>query len=232
MKQTRLLGAVLAFMGTFLPLGQAISATIIIEGVNNEVSNGYPFGSPGPGAPYMGFIYANIPAFSLKPDDLIAFDTGAENDSTLQFNIALAATTTNGSVIQDQNGYTQIVNAGIPTDPNGDSIVGNYELTYSVDSAFNFGGGGLIIRFEPLGDLLNDFTNENNLYHSYGGDTSGYFVRRFYNDTDGLYPYSAGDTSAIANFQLTISDVPLPPTLYLFGSGLLGLIGIARKKVA
>lgn len=33
-----------------------------------------------------------------------------------------------------------------------------------------------------------------------------------------------------ANFNL--SAVPLPPALYLFGAGLLGLIGIARKKAA
>jgi hypothetical protein len=28
----------------------------------------------------------------------------------------------------------------------------------------------------------------------------------------------------------TVSSIPIPPALYLFGSGLLGLIGIARKK--
>jgi len=29
-----------------------------------------------------------------------------------------------------------------------------------------------------------------------------------------------------------VGSVPLPPSLWLFGSGLLGLVGISRKKVA
>ena len=33
-------------------------------------------------------------------------------------------------------------------------------------------------------------------------------------------------------FTASASPIPLPPTLWLFGSGLLGLIGIARKKAA
>lgn len=32
------------------------------------------------------------------------------------------------------------------------------------------------------------------------------------------------------NFSLDIAAVPLPPALWLFGSGLIGLIGIARRK--
>jgi hypothetical protein len=31
--------------------------------------------------------------------------------------------------------------------------------------------------------------------------------------------------------RLTVQAVPLPASLWLFGSGLLGLIGVARKKV-
>jgi len=45
---------------------------------------------------------------------------------------------------------------------------------------------------------------------------------------------SAGFTEhmAINGFQLTGAAVPIPPALYLFGSGLLGLIGMARRKKA
>ena len=37
-------------------------------------------------------------------------------------------------------------------------------------------------------------------------------------------------SSVIHGFTYTISAIPLPPALYLFSSGLLGLVGIARKK--
>ena len=32
-------------------------------------------------------------------------------------------------------------------------------------------------------------------------------------------------------FQVTIEPVPVPAAVWLFGSGLIGLIGIARRKV-
>ena len=40
---------------------------------------------------------------------------------------------------------------------------------------------------------------------------------------------SISDARVVSEFP---SHVPLPPALYLFGSGLLGLIGIARRKKA
>jgi hypothetical protein len=40
------------------------------------------------------------------------------------------------------------------------------------------------------------------------------------------------DTGAIGTWTLRTSEVPIPQALWLFGSGLLGLVEIARKKVA
>jgi len=37
---------------------------------------------------------------------------------------------------------------------------------------------------------------------------------------------------AFDNFSITASTVPIPAAVWLFGSGLLGMIGVARKKVA
>jgi hypothetical protein len=39
-------------------------------------------------------------------------------------------------------------------------------------------------------------------------------------------PYDTGE----ANFELFVSQVPLPAAAWLFGSGLIGLIGFARRK--
>jgi hypothetical protein len=50
-------------------------------------------------------------------------------------------------------------------------------------------------------------------------------------------PYSARFFGSLEQFQeyhidMVVSQVPLPATAWLFGSGLLGLIGMARKKTA
>jgi hypothetical protein len=33
-----------------------------------------------------------------------------------------------------------------------------------------------------------------------------------------------------ANSRVLLRPIPIPPALWLFGTGLLGLIGVARKK--
>ena len=47
-----------------------------------------------------------------------------------------------------------------------------------------------------------------------------------------LWPVSADLATASIADNVEISPIPLPPAAYLFGSGILGLIGIARKKLA
>ena len=58
-------------------------------------------------------------------------------------------------------------------------------------------------------------------------------------DTDGIAPLGtvmqngpfAGDNITFA-FEGTVSAVPVPAAVWLFGSGLIGLIGVARRKKA
>ena len=44
-----------------------------------------------------------------------------------------------------------------------------------------------------------------------GTDSSGFFVKRFFNDADGLPPYGDSDTQGIGGFRLTLLDVPPAP---------------------
>ena len=59
-----------------------------------------------------------------------------------------------------------------------------------------------------------------------------------FNATPGNYFvsfYGAADTSApleLGQYGIEISKVPVPAAIWLFGSGLLGLVGIARRKKA
>jgi hypothetical protein len=61
-----------------------------------------------------------------------------------------------------------------------------------------------------------------------------------YEDIDALRFVSFGGTNAglggggvqFAMDDFTFSAVPIPPSVWLFGSGLLGLIGMTRKKAS
>jgi hypothetical protein len=44
------------------------------------------------------------------------------------------------------------------------------------------------------------------------------------------YDFKSVNNFSITEIQISASAVPIPPALWLFGSGLLGLIGMARKK--
>lgn len=47
---------------------------------------------------------------------------------------------------------------------------------------------------------------------------------------NGFFDITVGDETMVDYFRLTYSAVPVPAAVWLFGSGLLGLIGTARRK--
>lgn len=157
----------------------------------------------------MGFVYKNIPAFDLKTGDTIAFDLSVQNDVDIQLQISMAPTTVNGGDVADA--YTTVVNnTQVPVNPRGNTVTGDYELQFTAQAPFHFPGGGLIIRFSnPGGAYASDLAPDSTLANlADSTDSSGFFVKRFFNDTDGLAPYSSGDLIDIAGFRLTIQDIP------------------------
>ena len=215
------------------------AVVITVEGTNTVgTSNCIAFGCPGQYDPFMGFVYKNLAAFSLNAGDKIAFDTAnVQNDNPLQFNIFLGATTVNGGTVLN-GGLTQITIAQTPADPDGNTIAGDYELVFTVGSAFNFAGGGLVIAFNPTGPSLADTSGDQNLVHSDASDASGLFVGRFYgrgsvpNGSDLQNGPSGGfDPLSIANFRITTGQAPEPASLALLGLGLAGL-GLSRRRKA
>ena len=185
----------------------AQASTVTIEGNSSDMNNCIPFGGAynSYGA-YMGFIYQNVPAFSLAAGDTIAFDLGAENDQTIIMDIALATASSNGSTSEDSNGFTTVVSSGTPADPNGNTTVGDFELEFTADNAFTFGGGGLIIRFQPQGSFQSDTSCTQVLVHYTSGDSSGYFVQRFYADGNGSAPWDGSGSSSIGGFKISSTD--------------------------
>ena len=126
------------------------------------------------------------------------------------------------------------MNAGLGTGT-GKTIIGDYDLSFTIDTDFTFSGGGLIIDFSASQETLNNSPGSQNLVESNPSDTSGFFVERYYGAS------TAGNTSgdgvvqlnSVANFQVEssgVSAVPVPSAVWLFGSGLIGLVGFARRK--
>jgi len=228
----------------------ASSEEITVFPDSPSVDNCFPFGSGGfrpndPWTPYMGFIYQNIPPFSLVPGDTIAFDLGMMNSTDVQLDIELAIASSNGST-DPQGPFTKVVsNTQTPLNPRGDDIVGNFEMQFTVESPFNFNGGGLIVRFSnPSAAYQLNTGCDSVLVNAVQSDASGLFVLRFYNDTDGLPPYNEQDGGAIGAIRIIwsgdFSSTASIPTLSEWGmiaaaAGLI-LVGVffavRRRKAA
>ena len=208
----------LAATAAALSAGQAAigsaqaASTVSITPDTRTGSASFPFGRANIW-PKMGFVYQNIPAFDLKVGDKIDFDLSAPNDFNIQLQIDMAATTVHGGDVPVA--FTTVVpNTEVPADPLGNSVIGDYELQFTAQAPFHFAGDGLIIRFsKPGGAYGFDTTNpvDNMFDVTTSADTSGFFVKRFYDDTDGLPPYDNSDSIALAGFKIQIADVSAPP---------------------
>ena len=201
-------GAVM--LALIAPLGAARSASaaspvVTIAQTNpNTGSNCYPFGQGSGWTPYMGFIYKNVPPFELRKGDTLAFDLIGVNEVAPQLKIEITPTTTNGGTTPGS--YTTIVNNTQIPSGRGDSVQGNFDLAYSIQSAapFSFRGGGLILRFSsPFSSFLTDSTCTTVLRGADSTDPSGFFVQRFNADADGLPPYDGFfNNQSIGSFRV------------------------------
>jgi PKD repeat protein len=173
-------------------------------------SNCHPFGGYGYGIAansYGGFVYKNVPAFDMSAGDTVAFDLSAQNDVNIQVDVALAAATTNGGWQQTAAGFTTVVSNKVAADPNGNTTKGDYELAFTADAPFSFAGGGLIVRIFPRGGYAADSSCSQVLTMTNSGDSSGYFVGRYYNDGDGGHPWSGTDTSSLGGMRLIVTSI-------------------------
>ena len=203
--------ALIAGLGLAIPAigGAATPKTITVAADDPQVNNCWPFGEASEPmdlwTPYFGFVYKDIPAFELKRGDTLAFDSGVANDHDIQVDIALAATTSNGGDV-NAGAFTTIVhNTETPTSPRGDDVPGNYELGFVAQAPFDFSGGGLIVRVSNPGPaFLPDDTCDWQLVGNGTADANGFFVKRVFDDPDGVSPWADEDDGPIGQFRLTL----------------------------
>ncbi len=191
--------------------------------------------------PFMGFIYQNVPPFQLQPGDTLACDLGEVNSAAVMLQIEMAATTANGGIDPVLPYTTLVTNDQTPLNPNGDTIIGNYEMMFTVGAPFSFPGGGLIIRFSnPSAQYRLGAADvcDSVLVGADNADSSGNFVLRFFKDAYGLPPYEGDGGRAIGGFRVLFTQVSNVPTLSEWGMiatvaglGLIGFIAVRRRAV-
>lgn len=180
---------VLAFVGALvlvlLPLPGVAGSSPSDEGVRlvpegtTRVGNCIPFGDNSFG--FSGFVYRNVPPFSMRPGTRFAFDLGGVNDVDVRRNIFFAPTH-EGPMGVGAVAWTQVASEEqVPENPRGNTVVGDYELAYTAESAFAFGGGGLAVGFgaAPPGAYV-DRGCDRVVVHTNRSDPSGYFHARFW----------------------------------------------------
>jgi Zn-dependent metalloprotease/subtilisin family serine protease len=186
----------------------------IIPTSATSIGNCIPFGGNTEYG-FTGFIYRDVPAFVLVPGDRLRFDLGFTNNVEVRRNIYIAAANLNPVAgggtqnVQAQSWLKIVSDTQVPTNPRGNTIVGDYELTYTAESAFSFSGGGLIIAFgaAPPGSYSDPGCDQVLIYTS-SSDASGNFHRRFYNHADqslGILDGSSGglsDDGYLAGFMI------------------------------
>ena len=179
-----------------------------------------PGGNPPTSTPwgnFAGFVYRNLPAFDLAVGDAIAFDLGQANDVDIGLDIDLVATTVNGGDVP-AGPFTRIVsNTQTAVNPRGDNVSGNFELEFSAENAFSFGGGGLIIRFSNASaTFAADTTCDGELVGGDAADSSGFFVKRVLLDSDGDSPWDQQSTDAIGAFRIGAGPLTTAATVEVY----------------
>lgn len=202
-----------------LTLAAMITTVGAIPASPTSVGNCIPFGN-NTSFGFSGFVYRDIPPFTMAVGDKIHFDLGGQNDVDTRRNIYFAVANKNpapavvsaGNVVSQgvsATAWVQVVtDAQMPVNPRGNNISGDYELTYTATAPFIFPGGGFIIGLggSPPGKFADNGCDQV-LVQTSSGDASGRFYSRFFsksNLTLGLLDDITAGSSAVALGGFTI----------------------------
>lgn len=110
-----------------------------------------------------------------------------------------------------------------------DEVVWDFGVTgISEGTIDNVAGTVNGIMVNTFADVSGSFDVATIQFQAIGSGTSVLALTEF-----ALNPWASGGAMInpiMEDSSLTVSAIPIPPALWLFGSGLLGLVGMARKK--
>jgi hypothetical protein len=173
-----------------------------------------------------------------------------EVGDTLTISLNSTATANTGFVGRDQLGYAGFGYSNYTDDGSGNtntlSFLFDYTMSYTTSLTNDVAGDQASVRFETtivlsdydLGgtttidlfpesttDAISEQSNASGTFTP-GGMKSGSFSL----DLEGSSGYF--DITANARTSSFVNAVPVPAAVWLFGSGLLGLVGVAKRKTA
>lgn len=127
-----------------------------------------------------------------------------------------------------------------PGDPNGTSGSGDIGTTVTFGTQGTIGSGTIdLASFSPITNLLTiggwqvDLTSmlivdQTASVLNLSGD--GQLTGNGYDPTAATWTLSSNDAGSSYSMTVTASPVPVPAAVWLFGSGLIGLVGVARRR--
>lgn len=196
------------------------------------VGNCIPFGN-NTAFGFTGFIYRNVPAFSLAAGGKFAFDLGNLNNVPLRRDIYFSQANINPTLpppgfntpSQGVKATTWVKVASTtqtPASPFGNFVSGDYELIYTAEQPFAFTGGALIVGLAGSPPAaFPDGGCEQVLVQTTNGDASGRFYARFFFkphlDTGVLDNIVAGG-SGVAIGGIVIEGCSQPPAVSVSAS--------------
>ena len=138
------------------------------------------------------------------------------------------------SIVMDASGFFGAVGGGLTT---SQVVSGTGSLAATDGFSFNFGKFNYTLPLGPIPMATTTFNTTDIGTVIVGSNPSG--TLPFTDDGIGGSPMKAGPFPGFnANFDITdltitsVTPVPVPAAVWLFGSGLLGLVGVARRKKA
>lgn len=194
----------------------------IMPASRTGVSNCIPFGN-NTFYGFTGFIYRNVPAFTMPAGGKFAFDLGRLNNVPVRRDIYFSQANLNPAQPPvSSNTPSQGVKATTwvkvasstqtPASPFGNYISGDYELIYTAEQTFTFSGGALIVGVASAPPAaFADYGCDQVLVTTHNGDASGQFYARFFSkphlDT-GVLDNITGGGSGVAIGGIVIQNAP------------------------
>lgn len=219
MKRSRLLGAVCALAIVFMPLDNTNAAliTYAFEGVFNSTSSLFNIGDTFSGT----YTFDNTASVLPHPDS--AFDTQSVAISNSLPGTSWSLFVSSTAVADfSVSGTSGVIAVGNNTSAFGD----RYDATLSSTNPLP---GGLTLEFFQI-SLLDSTANGADMLSS--GAIDVFPNLSLTSQPSGRF-YISDETNGCTQCYIAVTSltaVPIPTALWLFSSGLLGLVGISRRK--
>ena len=207
----------------------AFSATVFFDDFEDGDASGWSISSAGSGSTGVVLNNESMRAFANQVgtgSHALSQDFGYESDFFLSFDMQVIANTA--------------------FSPVGGTLHASGGVTVSFLSQFNVALGSVTFAHDTSGSVPSDWFFIDETINNFSGSMLEFAQLVGLDDSSGISilslefftsastsPYgdaSSDSTVYFDNVSISTSAIPIPAAVWLFGSGLIGLIGVARRK--